>query len=102
MPFAQRAIIFDITITKSYDVHYCDHQRYRATVPRTINVRRLLEVMLQKGHHKWRLGSIDYLLTVATFWKYFARPTLNEWIAVRSTKNIYNIPSQSFELIIVL
>ena len=102
MPFALRAVTLDITITKSYDVHYRDHTRYRATVPRTLSVRQLLEVMLQKGHHKWRLGSIDYLLTVATFWKYFARPTPHEWIALRSTKNIYNIPSQSFELIIVL
>ena len=102
MPFALRAITFDITITKTFDVHYRDHRCYQSTVPRDINVRQLLETMLQKGHHKWRLGSIDYLLTVAKFWKYYAKPGAHEWIAVRSTKKIYNVSAQCFALVIVL
>ena len=88
---ALRRAAFTVRILRMSAPVIHDEVTYHGTVTRDATVRQLMEQLLRRHNHHYRLASIDYLITRAQRWRYVAVGLDGSRAKIRSTKKLVNL-----------
>ena len=102
MPMALRRAAFTVRILRTSAPVLHDEVTYHGTVTRDATVRQLMEQLLRRHNHHYRLASIDYLISRAQRWRYVAVGLDGARAKIRSTKKLVNMSVFHFALEIAL